>query len=207
LSAQFISIEGLEGAGKSTQREVLANWVSQHYGTPVVTREPGGTVMAEQIRNVLLSHHEEPVDDWTELLLMFASRRQHLSAKILPALENGQWVISDRFTDASYAYQGGGRQIEWDRIVELERLVLDCVKPDLTLWLDCPAEIGLARARKRGELDRIETEDIDFFERCRKAYSRRLTEDPQRVIRIDASGSIETVSASLVQVLEARYHG
>jgi len=205
LNGQFISIEGLEGAGKSTQRDILANWVSTNFGSPLVTREPGGTIIAEQIRDLLLSHHKEPVDEWTELLLMFASRRQHLSVKILPALASGQWVVSDRFTDASYAYQGGGRRIGWERIVDLELLVLEGVKPDLTLWLDCPASVGLARARNRGELDRIETEDVAFFERCRQAYSRRLAEDSQRVVRIDASASVEVVSASIIEVLEARY--
>lgn len=205
MKPQFISIEGLEGAGKSTQREVLAAWIAARFGQPVVTREPGGTPMAEQIRDVLLAHHEEPVDVWTELLLMFASRRQHLSATIQPALASGQWVVSDRFTDASYAYQGGGRGIVWEHIAELEQLVLQGVRPDLTLWLDCPAEIGLARARQRGELDRIETEDIAFFDRCRAAYERRRSEDPQRIVRLDATGSIESVSTALIQVLEARY--
>lgn len=205
MNPQFISIEGLEGAGKSTQRDVLASWVTARFGQPKVTREPGGTVMAEQIREVLLAHHEEPVDVWTELLLVFAARRQHLSAAILPALSRGQWVVSDRFTDASYAYQGGGRGIPWDHIVDLERRVLEGFRPDLTLWLDCPAEVGLARARQRGELDRIETEDIAFFERCRAGYKRRCQEDPQRFVRLDATGSIESVSAALIQALEARY--
>lgn len=205
MKPQFISIEGLEGAGKSTQRDVLAAWVAERYGQPVVTREPGGTPMAEQIRDVLLAHHEEPVDVWTELLLMFASRRQHLSATIQPALASGLWVVSDRFTDASYAYQGGGRGIVWEHIAELEQLVLQGVRPDLTVWLDCPAEVGLARARQRGELDRIETEDIAFFERCRAAYERRRSEDPQRIVRLDATGTIESVSAALIQALEARY--
>lgn len=205
MNPQFISIEGLEGAGKSTQRDVLAAWVAERFGQPMVTREPGGTVMAEQIRQVLLAHHDEPVDVLTELLLMFAARRQHFSAAIQPALAKGQWVVSDRFTDASFAYQGGGRGIPWEHIVELENLVLQGVKPDLTLWLDCPAEVGLARARQRGELDRIETEDIAFFERCRAAYERRYNEDPDRIVWLDATGSIESVSATLIQALEARY--
>jgi dTMP kinase len=206
VKPQFISIEGLEGAGKSTQREVLATWVRQHADQPpLVTREPGGTQMAEQIRDLLLAHHQEPVDSWTELLLMFASRRQHVSAKIQPALDAGQWVISDRFTDASYAYQGGGRQIDWQSIVDLEQMVLKGMKPNLTLWLDCPADIGLARARQRGELDRIETENFAFFERCRAAYARRLSDDPKRMVRLDASGSIASVSAALVKTLEERY--
>lgn len=161
--------------------------------------------MAEQIREVLLAHHDEQVDVWTELLLVFAARRQHLSAAIRPALTRGEWVVSDRFTDASYAYQGGGRGIPWDHIVSLESRVLEGFKPDLTLWLDCPVEVGLARARQRGELDRIETEDIAFFERCRAAYERRCNEDPRRIVRLDATGTIEAVSAALIQALEARY--
>ncbi|WP_028669936.1 dTMP kinase [Saccharospirillum impatiens] len=205
MKPQFISIEGLEGAGKSTQRDVLAAWVTKHSGPPMVTREPGGTVMAEQIRSVLLAHHDEPVDVWTELLLVFAARRQHLSTAIRPALTNGQWVVSDRFTDASYAYQGGGRGIPWEHIVDLESRVLEGFKPDLTLWLDCPAEVGLARARQRGELDRIETEDVDFFERCRTAYERRCSEDPGRIIRLDATGTIASVSAAVIHALEAHY--
>lgn len=205
MNPQFISIEGIEGAGKSTQRDVLAAWVAERFGQPMVTREPGGTVMAEQIREVLLAHHDEPVDVLTELLLMFAARRQHFSAAIQPALASGQWVVSDRFTDASFAYQGGGRGIPWEHIVDLENLVLQGVKPDLTLWLDCPAEVGLARARQRGELDRIETEDIVFFERCRAAYERRYNEEPDRIVRLDATGTIESVSAALIKALETRY--
>ncbi|GGX51906.1 dTMP kinase [Saccharospirillum salsuginis] len=204
MTARFITIEGLEGAGKSTQLSVLANWVTDHHGSPLVTREPGGTPLAEQIRDLVLGHHTETMDAWTELLLVFAARRQHVTEKIRPALAQSQWVVSDRFTDATYAYQGGGRGIDWARIEALESLVLEGFQPDLTLWLDCPADIGLARARQRGELDRIEQENIDFFERCRAAYERRHREHPDRVIRLDAAQSIEAVSADLVAVLEER---
>lgn len=202
MKSGFISIEGLEGAGKSTQLSVLEAWISRHHGSPLVTREPGGTPLAEQIRDLVLGHHTEPMDAWTELLLVFAARRQHVTEKIRPALDRGQWVISDRFTDATYAYQGGGRGIEWHRIEALEALVLEGFQPDLTIWLDCPAEIGLARARQRGELDRIEQESIAFFERCRSAYQKRYEAQPERMIRLDASLSIEAVSQALVQVLE-----
>lgn len=205
MTARFISIEGLEGAGKSTQLAVLHRWVEAHFGATLVTREPGGTPMAERIRDLLLAHHEEPMDAWTELLLMFAARRQNVIGKIKPALQSGQWVISDRFTDATYAYQGGGRGIEWFRIESLERLVLEGFQPDLTLWLDCPADIGLSRARQRGVLDRIEQEDIAFFERCREGYQRRHTQQPERVVRLDASGPIEAVSEALISVLEERF--
>lgn len=205
MKPAFITIEGLEGAGKSTQLAVLQRWVESQFGTTVVTREPGGTPLAERIRDLVLTHHDETMDAWTELLLVFAARRQHVSGKIGPALEAGQWVISDRFTDATYAYQGGGRGIDWDRIEHLEDLVLEGFQPDLTLWLDCPAEIGLARAHQRGELDRIEQEDIAFFERCREGYRERHRQHPERIVRLDASGPIDAVSAALVAVLEERF--
>lgn len=205
MRAGFITIEGLEGAGKSTQLAILHRWIEDRFGATLVTREPGGTPLAERIRDLVLDEHDEIMDDWTELLLVFAARQQHLTGKIKPALESGQWVISDRFTDATYAYQGGGRGIEPTRIAQLEQLVLAGFQPDLTLWLDCPAEIGLARARQRGELDRIEQEDLAFFERCRTAYAQRQRQQPERIIRLDASGPIEAVSEALVQVLEERF--
>lgn len=205
MRAGFITIEGLEGAGKSTQLAILHRWIEDRFGATLVTREPGGTPLAERIRELVLDDHDETMDDWTELLLVFAARQQHVTGKIKPALESGQWVISDRFTDATYAYQGGGRGIEPTRIAQLEQLVLAGFQPDLTLWLDCPAEIGLARARQRGALDRIEQEDLAFFERCRAAYARRQQQQPERIIRLDASGPIEAVSEGLVQVLEERF--
>lgn len=205
MRAGFITIEGLEGAGKSTQLAILHRWIEDRFGATLVTREPGGTPLAERIRDLVLDEHAETMDDWTELLLVFAARQQHVTGKIKPALESGQWVISDRFTDATYAYQGGGRGIEPTRIAQLEQLVLAGFQPDLTLWLDCPAEIGLARARQRGALDRIEQEDLAFFERCRTAYAQRQRQQPERIVRLDASGPIEAVSEALVQVLEERF--
>lgn len=205
MKPAFISIEGLEGAGKSTQRTVLEAWISERFGPPLLTREPGGTPLAERIRTLLLSHDEEPLEAWSELLLVFAGRRQHLSQVIRPALAAGQWVISDRFADASFAYQGGGRGLDWERLEALESWVLEGFEPDLTLWLDCPIETGLARARQRGELDRIEAEDRAFFERCRAAYERRYREHPERIVRLDASGDIEAVSEQVRTVLEERF--
>ncbi|MCH8530390.1 MAG: dTMP kinase [Saccharospirillum sp.] len=202
MKPRFISVEGLEGAGKTTQLQVVTDFVTAHYGPPRVTREPGGTPLAEDIRSVILSPRTEPMDAWTELLLVFAARKQHVATVIQPALASGQWVVSDRFTDATYAYQGGGRQLPWEHIQALEELVLDGFQPDLTLWLDCPAELGLQRARQRGALDRIELEDIAFFERCRKAYEKRAQAAPQRFVRIDASRSLEEVSAQVRQTLE-----
>lgn len=204
MKPRFISIEGLEGAGKSTQLQVVTDFVTAHFGTPLITREPGGTPLAEEIRSVILSPRTEPMDAWTELLLVFAARKQHVATLIQPALIKEQWVVSDRFTDATYAYQGGGRQLPWEHIEALESLVLDGFQPDLTLWLDCPAELGLERARQRGALDRIELEDIAFFERCRQAYEKRAQSAPERFVRIDASLSLEAVSDQVRQTLEQR---
>lgn len=205
MKAGFISIEGLEGAGKTTQRTVLESWIRQRFGAPLVTREPGGTPLAERIRTLVLAHDDEPLDAWSELLLVFAARRQHVTQVIQPTLATGQWVISDRFVDASFAYQSGGRGLPWSRLQELERWVLDGFEPDLTLWLDCPIEIGLARARQRGELDRIEAEDLAFFERARAAYERRYQEHPQRIVRLDASVEINALSKQVQSVLEERF--
>ncbi|MHA7878277.1 MAG: dTMP kinase [Saccharospirillum sp.] len=204
MSARFISIEGLEGAGKSTQLQVVTDFVARQFSPPLVTREPGGTPLAEEIRSVVLTPRDEVMDSWTELLLVFAARKQHVTTLIQPALARGQWVVSDRFTDATYAYQGGGRQLPWSHIDALESLVLSGFEPDLTLWLDCPAEVGLKRARQRGTLDRIEAEDIDFFERCRAAYGQRAQAAPHRFVCIDASRSQAEVSRQVCQALEQR---
>lgn len=205
MKPQFITIEGLEGAGKTTQAEVLCQWLTAR-GIPYIrTREPGGTPIAEEIRNLVLAHHEEPMDPRTELLMVFASRQQHVERLIKPALAKGQWVISDRFTDATYAYQGGGRQLGAAFIQQLESLVLEGFQPDTTLWFDCDAETGLHRARARGELDRIEQEALSFFNRARAAYAQRASEQPERFIQLDASHPIEQVSQNLILALEARY--
>ena len=204
MKPRFISIEGLEGAGKSTQLAVVTEFVTRHFGQPLVTREPGGTPLAEEIRSVILSPRAEPMDAWTELLLVFAARKQHVATLIEPALAKGQWVISDRFTDATYAYQGGGRQLPWQHIQALETLVLDGFQPNLTLWLDCPAEVGLKRARQRGALDRIELEDIAFFDRCRQAYETRARDASGRFVRIDASRPLDEVRDQVRQTLEQR---
>jgi dTMP kinase len=205
MIGKFITIEGLEGVGKSTQANLLANWVESK-GHPIVrTREPGGTPIAEDIRKVVLDLHEEPMDPMTELLLVFAARKQHTELLIKPSIEKGQWVLSDRYTDATYAYQGGGRQLDVNKIYDLEQTVLEGFKPDLTIWLDCDAEIGLARAKARGSLDRIELEDIGFFNLCRKAYQERFNRDPSRFIRLDANQPIDVVTSDLIKALEQWY--
>ena len=170
MSGLFITFEGPEGAGKSTNLKVFAEALTERGCTPLITREPGGTPVAERIRDVLLSNHEEPMHADAELLLMFAARAQHLNAKIRPALAQGRVVISDRFTDATYAYQGGGRGIDPQRIATLDTWVQGDLRPDLVLVFDVPVELGMARARARSELDRFEQEQQQFFEDVRGCY-------------------------------------
>ncbi|WP_273204965.1 dTMP kinase [Marinobacter subterrani] len=198
---QFITFEGTEGVGKSTQ---LANAAKTLEGLGVdfiVTREPGGTPMAEAIRELLLSPRDEPVNETTELLLMFAARAQHLYNRILPALEEGKWVLCDRFTDATFAYQGGGRGVPAERIALLETLVQGEVRPDHVILLDAPVATGMARAQKRGELDRFEQEDLEFFQRIRDVYLARAEALPSRYHVIDAARSLEEVSDGVSRVL------
>ena len=204
--AQFITLEGVEGAGKSTQKRALCRLLDANGIAYIETREPGGTPYAESIRELLLSHSEDTPSAKTELLLMFAARAQHLETKILPALEAGTWVVCDRFTDATYAYQGGGRQLPVDWIETLETLVQGVKRPDLTLIFDVPVEIGLARAGRRGALDRIESEDIAFFERVRAMYQRIASRDTARVVTLDASADVETVTESMIALLMTRWN-
>lgn len=200
---RFITLEGGEGAGKSTVLGALRDAIQATGEEVVCTREPGGTPLAEQIRSLLLQvsgpnagAHEPPSAE-TELLLMFAARAQLVRETILPALRRGAWVISDRFTDASYAYQGGGRGLDAEFIAELERRVVGIV-PALTLLLDVPVTIGLQRARGRGASDRIEAEREDFFERVRAAYLARATSEPGRMRLIDATAPAADVARQAV---------
>ncbi|MEJ2654386.1 MAG: dTMP kinase [Acidihalobacter sp.] len=202
MRGAFVTLEGGEGVGKSTQiAEVVA--ALETAGLSVVrTREPGGTALAEQIRGLLIGECEECMDADTELLLMFAARNQHLARLIRPALDSGDWVVCDRFTDASYAYQGAGRGIDTARIRELEDFVQRGIQPDLTLLLDAPVEVGMARAaRRNSDGDRFEREAHDFFERVREGYLARAAADPQRFRIIDAAHSLETVSAQVRETL------
>ncbi len=201
MRGQFITFEGTEGVGKSTQ---LANAAStlENLGVDVlVTREPGGTPMAEHIRELLLATRDEVVHETTELLLMFAARAQHLHTRILPALDAGQWVLCDRFTDATFAYQGGGRGVSQERIALLENLVQGNVRPDHVILFDAPVETGMARARLRGELDRFEQEDLEFFQRIRNTYLDRANEAPDRYHIINAARPLNQVSEEVVQLL------
>jgi len=200
---RFITFEGTEGVGKSTQLENAANTLKQLGIDFIVTREPGGTPMAENIRELLLAPREEPVHETTELLLMFAARAQHLYNRILPALDKGQWVLCDRFTDATFAYQGGGRGVPAERIALLESLVQGEVRPDHVILLDAPVETGMARAKKRGELDRFEQEALAFFQRIRDTYLERATAMPGKYHVVNAALPLEQVSASVSALLTA----
>lgn len=198
LSGLFITLEGPEGAGKSTNREFLAAHLRAAGLEVQLTREPGGTPLAERIRELLLAPSDESMAVDTELLLMFAARAQHLEQVIRPALKRGAIVLCDRFTDATYAYQGGGRGVPLARIAELEAFVQGPLRPDLTLVFDLPVEVGLARAAARGQLDRFEREGQGFFEAVRQAYLARAKADPRRYEVIDASQSLADVQARLL---------
>ncbi len=197
----FITLEGGEGAGKSTQMAYVEACLKKAGKSVCVTREPGGTALSESIRELLLDHRQSAMDADTELLLMFAARAQHLAELIRPALDAGQWVLCDRFTDATYAYQGGGRGIDTRRIAALEDWVQGELRPDLTLLLDLPIDVGMSRAGERGELDRFEREQQDFFERVRKTYLEMAEQFPKRYRVIDASQNIEQVQAQIDAVL------
>jgi len=202
---RFITLEGGEGAGKSTQMAFVQQMLQQSLEaagkTLHVTREPGGTDLSEQIRGVLLDHRQTDMDADTELLLVFAARAQHLAQLIHPALERGEWVLCDRFTDATYAYQGGGRGIDMARIAVLENWVQGSLRPDLTLLLDLPVDVGMARAGPRGELDRFEREKVAFFENVRQTYRDRAAAEPERFCIIDAAQGIEQVQEQITAVL------
>jgi dTMP kinase len=201
---KFIVLEGGEGAGKSTHARALKDWLEQRGRKVVLTREPGGSPLAEAIRTLVLSDWAEGVDGKTEALLIFAARAAHLHATVRPALEQGTDVICDRFVDASYAYQGIGRGLGQAAIAELERLTLAGLKPDLVLLLDLDPELGLQRARSRGDANRFEAENLDFMRRVRAEYLRRAAEDPARYAVIDAAQAVEQVRADLIRALEQR---
>lgn len=201
MKGLFITLEGPEGAGKSTNREYLAQRLRARGLDVVLTREPGGTPLAERIRELLLTPADEPMSSDTELLLVFAARAQHLAQVIRPALARGAIVLCDRFTDATYAYQGGGRGQSVQRIEQLECFVQGDMRPDLTLIFDLPVEIGLSRAAARGRLDRFEQEGLDFFEAVRSAYLDRARQAPQRYRVIDAGQSLAAVQQDLDALL------
>ena len=197
MSGLFITLEGPEGAGKSTNREYLAERLRDQGIEVVLSREPGGTPLAERIRELLLAPSDEIMDSDTELLLVFAARAQHLAQVIRPALARGAVVLCDRFTDATYAYQGGGRGLSEARIAELERFVQGELRPNLTLVFDLPVEIGLSRAAARGRLDRFEQEGRAFFDAVRHTYLQRAHAAPARYRVLDAAQSLEAVQRAI----------
>jgi dTMP kinase len=204
---RFLTIEGIEGVGKTTQVTRLSQVFTERGIGHVVTREPGGTPLAEKIRDLVLNTRDEALPPIAELLLMFAARAVHLANHIEPLLQAGKWVVCDRFTDATYAYQGGGRGMDSNSIRQLETLVQGARRPDLTLLLDAPVAQGLQRARHRNAgaaTDRFESERADFFERVRDAYRSRAAAEPQRISVIDASQSADRVAADIIGELEAR---
>ncbi len=201
MTGLFITLEGPEGAGKSTNREYLAERLREQGVDVLLTREPGGTPLAERIRELLLDPSDEPMAADTELLLVFAARAQHLQQVIRPALAKGSVVLCDRFTDATYAYQGGGRGLSIERIAQLEQFVQGELRPDLTLIFDLPVEVGLARAAARGRLDRFEQEGRGFFEAVRQAYLQRAAQAPQRYRVLDAGQTLAQVQVDIDALL------
>ena len=205
LSGRFISFEGIDGAGKSSHIEALATWLRDRGRVVLITRDPGGTALAESLRELFLQHE---MDALTEALLVFAGRRDHLRAVIAPALARGEVVLCDRFTDATFAYQGGGRGFDLGLLSQLEQWVQQVptglLQPDLTLWFDLPAAVAAARRAAVRAADRLEREDLVFFERVSAAYAARARAAPQRIVRIVADQAREAVWAELLLALQAR---
>ncbi len=201
-TGRFITVEGIEGVGKSTNLLFMEQVLKEAGQTVVMTREPGGTVLAEKIRDLLTDAEHPPHTPDTELLLMFAARAEHLAEKIRPALARGEWVLCDRFTDATYAYQGAGRGIDFTHIKALEEWLQEGLRPDLTIVLDADVDLGMQRAGKRGDLDRFEQEHKDFFQRVRRAYLDIARREPRRVRVIDASQELPEVQAALRVLLQ-----
>jgi len=201
IRGKFITLEGGEGVGKTTNLTFIRDYLQQHNITVVVTREPGGTVLAEKIRHLLLDKDSEAISEQAELLLIFAARAQHIKHVIEPALAQGDWVLCDRFTDATYAYQGGGRNMRISTIEWLENLVQGNLRPDLTVLLDAPVEIGIERARERGAFDRFESEKISFFEHVRRAYLLQVELHPERIKLIKANQPLVDVQRAIVDVI------
>ena len=204
MSGRFITVEGGEGAGKTTQLAFMRDYLEQAGCRVVVTREPGGTMLGEDIRHLLLGHRHDGMTLAAETLLMFAARAEHLERMIRPALAEGCWVLCDRFTDATYAYQGGGRGLPLERIAVLEDWAQGELRPDWTLLFDLPVAVGLARAGKRSAADRFEQEDVAFFARVRTTYLQRAARCPERYRVIDADRPVDVVRAEVQRWLADR---
>jgi dTMP kinase len=201
MSGKFITLEGIDGAGKTTQRAWIAEFLHGHGVRVTATREPGGTPVGEQLRSLVLGG-EDGLHPETEALLMFAARREHIDKVIVPALCSGAWVVCDRFTDASFAYQGGGSGVDRDKLALLERWTQDGLQPDKTFLFDVDAEVGRERSQKTGAADRFEQEKQAFFERVRRAYLERAKNDPRRIHVIDGAQSIAEIRQQLTRCLE-----
>lgn len=202
MSGKFITIEGTEGVGKSTNLAFIKDRMLAKGLDVVVTREPGGTPVAEELREILLANREERFDATAELLIVFAARAQHFNNVILPAIEQGSWVLCDRFTDATFAYQGYGRGLSLESIATLENLVQGNIQPDLTFFLDIDVELGLRRASARGKLDRFEQEKTYFFNNVRQGYQQRIKQFPQRFCTIDAGQTLVNVQKNIALALD-----
>lgn len=200
-AGKFITLEGIEGVGKSSNMQFIAEYLKASQKEVVLTREPGGTPIAEALRKILLAEYEETTCPETELLILYAGRFQHVENLIKPALAKGQWVISDRFNDATFAYQGAGRKITYDKIALLDQWTLGDFRPDLTIILDAPVEIAMQRIIANRQLDRFEKEKEDFFKRIREAYLERAKRDPNRYWVVDASRALSDVQADIKQRL------
>jgi dTMP kinase len=198
----FLTLEGTEGVGKSTNIGFITAHLEENGIEYILTREPGGTLIAEEIRELLLAVHDEPMSELSELLLVFAARAQHLEAQIEPALAAGKWVVCDRFTDATFAYQGYGRGLSLEKIEQLQAMVQGTLRPDLTIILDLDPSVGMERASNRGELDRIEQEQQSFFHRVRQGYLEIAKAEPERCLVIDASKPLEQVKLDLLKALK-----
>ena len=196
--SKFITFEGMDGAGKSTHLAWFADALRQRNLDVVVTREPGGTPLGERLREILLN---QPMSIGTEAMLMFAARLEHIEQIIKPALRAGKWVVSDRFSDASFAYQGGGRGMDWGKLRQLEQWVHPDLQPDLTLFFDVPVEVAKQRLANNVSLDRFEQEQSDFFERVRAGYQKRIQENPQRYVVIDAAQTLDMVKHKLEDII------
>jgi dTMP kinase len=202
MAGKFITLEGIDGAGKSTHLARLGDFLRRRGLAVTTTREPGGTALGEKLRELLLER-DARLHPETETLLMFAARREHLAKVILPALASGAWVLCDRFTDATFAYQGGGSGIEWARIEALERWVQGDRQPDLTVYFDVPTDVGRSRSSRIKAPDRYEREETEFFERVRAAYLRRAADAPERFRVVDGCATVAEIAARLERVFEA----
>jgi len=203
MKGKFITIEGGEGVGKTTNMQFIEKYLNAKNINVIVTREPGGTELGELLRKIILDPAQKNINSDSELMLMFAARAQHLQEKILPALKDGIWVLCDRFTDATYAYQGGGRGIALSRIEVLENWVQGELRPNLTILFDMPVELGMSRAASRSDPDRFEQEKIDFFERVRATYKERAIQNTNQYKIIDASKTLSEVQTQISIVLDA----